>query len=66
MTPTLRHYADPAVPLLYEDPPELSEYAARKDLPMEYWPGEWKTKYDVMRACGDPRDWFRFWWRYEV
>lgn len=51
---------------LYEDPPELAHYAARGDLPMKFWPGEWKTKYDVMRACGDPRDWFRYWWRYEA
>ena len=75
MTPALRQYADPVEFLqyedppelaVYEDPPELAQYAARGDLPMEYWPGEWKTKYDVMRACGDPRDWFRFWWRYNA
>ena len=66
MTPALRQYADPSQLLMYEDPPELAQYAARGDLPMEVWPGEWKTKYDVMRACGDPRDWFRFWWRYNA
>ena len=62
MTPALRQERD----LIYEDPPELLQYAARGDLPMEVWPGDWKTKYDVMRACGDPRDWFRFWWRYNA
>ena len=66
MTPALKQYRDPSQLLLYEDPPELAQYAARGDLPMEVWPGEWKTKYDVMRACGDPRDWFRFFWRYNA
>ena len=66
MTPALRQYADLSEFRIYEDPPELAHYAARGDLPMEVWPGEWKTKYDVMRACGDPRDWFRFWWRYNA
>ena len=66
MTPAALTYRDPVESLAYEDPPELVQYAARGDLPMSVWPGEWKTKYDVMRACGDPRDWFRFWWRYNA
>ena len=66
MLERVRRSPTPTAEFLYEDPPELKEYAARGDLPMEFWPGDWKGKVDVMRACGDPRDWFRYWWRQEA
>ena len=53
-------------PLVYYDPPELEEYAERGSPPPDLWPGARRTRYDVMAACGDSRDWFRFWWRYEA
>ena len=52
-------------PLLY-DPPELTEYAARVDPPMSAWPGAMRTPEDVMAACGDPCDRFRYERRYEA
>ena len=52
--------------MLRADPPELVKYASRGDPPMRRWPGTWVNKYSVMAACGDERDWFRFWWRYDA
>ena len=53
-------------PALLQDPPELSQYAARRDPPMQRWPGTWVNKYAVMAACGDERDWFRYMHRYQA
>ena len=57
-----------ALPLepIYFDPPELSQYADRGDRPMSEWPGRIRTREDLMRACGDPRDWFRYGHRLEA
>ena len=52
--------------MLRADPPELAQYASRGDPPMSRWPGTWVDKYSVMAACGDERDWFRYWWRYDA
>ena len=51
--------------LLY-DPPQLHEYASRGDPPYSAWPGTIRTPEDIMAACGDPRDWFRYGWRLEA
>ena len=48
------------------DPPELGEYAERGDPPLAEWPGTIRMRQDVMAACGDKRDWFRFGHRYEA
>ena len=48
------------------DPPELAQYAAHSDPPMARWPGRWVSKEEVMAACGDERDWFRFHHRYRA
>ena len=45
---------------MYVDPPELKEYAARGDPPVDLWPGRTMWTVDIMKASGDPRDWFRF------
>ena len=50
MTPALRQYADPSQLLMYEDPPELAQYAARGDLPMEVWPR--RVEDQVRRHAG--------------
>ena len=42
------------------DPPEVKQYAARGDPPIDSWPGTTVTKQEIMAACGDPRDWFRY------
>ena len=42
------------------DPPELSQHAKRGDPTMEDWPGTVVTREAIMRAAGDPRDWFRY------
>ena len=47
------------MPLLY-DPPDLTEYAAGVDPPMSASPGIIRPPQDVMGACGDPRDRFRY------
>ena len=54
------------MPQMLFDPPELAEYAERVDPPIAAWPGTIRTKHDVMKACGDKRDWFRFGHRYEA
>ena len=54
------------MPVLLQDPPDLQDYAARGDPPMARWPGNWVTKYALMAACGDERDWFRYGHRYEA
>ena len=40
--------------------PELTLIAARVDPPMSAWPGGMRTPQDVMAACGDPCDRFRY------
>ena len=45
---------------MFVDPPELSEFAARGDPPVNAWPGRTMGKVDIMKASGDPGDWFRF------
>ena len=42
------------------DPPELKEYKGRVDPATESWPGSTVTRQELMAACGDPRDWFRY------
>ena len=42
------------------DPPELSQHAKRGDPGMGDWPGTVVTREAIMRAAGDPRDWFRY------
>ena len=42
------------------DPPDLQQYAARGDPPVEEWPGRLVTTQDLQMAHGDPRDWFRY------
>ena len=54
------------MPKLLQDPPELAEFSNRGDPPMSKWPGTWVNKYAVMAACGDQRDWFRYWHRYKA
>ena len=45
---------------LLRDPPELKQFARRGDPPIERWPGRPITREDLMAACGDSRDWFRY------
>ena len=52
--------------MLLQDPPELAQYAARGDPPMSMWPGTWVNERFVMAACGDERDWFRYWHRHQA
>ena len=47
------------------DPPELAQHV-RRDPPIEEFPGRIRTTEDIMAACGDQRDWFRFWHRYNA
>ena len=42
------------------DPPELKEHKGRVDPPTDSWPGSTVTRQELMAACGDPRDWFRY------
>ncbi len=46
--------------MLMYDPKELKQYAARVDPPIDSWPGSTVTEQELMAACGDPRDWFRY------
>ena len=52
--------------MLLTDPPELKQHAARGDPPIEKWPGRIVTREDLMAACGDTRDWFRYGHRLQV
>ena len=45
---------------MLHDPPEVAQLAARGDPPIERWPGRVVTRQDIMKASGDPRDWFRY------
>ena len=45
---------------LFYDPPDPPEFADRGDKAFEEWPGTIRTEEDIMAACGDPRDWFRY------
>lgn len=51
---------------LYYDPPELASYQLRGAKSPDQWKGIRRSRYDVMAACGDSRDWFRYFWRYEA
>ena len=42
------------------DPPDLAQHAERGEPPIEKWPGRVIDRTDLMRAYGDPRDWFRY------
>ena len=46
--------------MVLRDPPEVKQYAKRGDPPMDQWPGRIVTREDLMKAGGDPRDWFRY------
>ena len=46
--------------MVLRDPPEVKQYAKRGDPPMDQWPGRVVTREDLMKAGGDPRDWFRY------
>ena len=55
------------MPRLYYDPPELLQYQDRQSVSIyEMQVGVPHDIQDVMAACGDPRDWFRFHWRREA
>ena len=45
---------------LLTDPADLHEYAKRGDPPIDLWPGTPVMRQQLMKAGGDPRDWFRF------
>ena len=42
------------------DPVELRDHQARGDPPLDLWPGTPVGRQDIMKASGDPRDWFRY------
>ena len=46
--------------MVLRDPPEVKQYAKRGDPPIDQWPGRIVTREDLMKAGGDPRDWFRY------
>ena len=48
---------------LYLDPPNINW--GRAIPPERDWPGRRVDEIDVAEACGDGRDWFRFWHRIE-
>ena len=48
---------------LYHDPPNINW--GRSISPEREWPGRRKDERDVASACGDGRDWFRYWHRLE-
>ena len=50
----------PKKPELLHDPPEVRQFAKRGDPPMAAWPGVPVNREALMRAGGDPRDWFRY------
>ena len=45
---------------MFRDPPEVKQFANRGDPPISKWPGSASTRRNLMEACGDPRDWFRY------
>ena len=50
-------------PKLYRDPPNI--VWGRGIPPESEWPGRRTNEEDVAAACGDGRDWFRYWHRLE-
>ena len=57
MTPALAT----APPLMFSDPPHINW--GRSVPPESEWPGTRKGEQEVIEACGDGRDWFRYWHR---
>ena len=49
------------VPRMYTDPPSINW--GRGVAPEKEWPGRRKDHNDVIAACGDGRDYFRYWHR---
>ena len=61
---TLEQKPAPAAPSLNFDPVAVNW--GRSIPPESEWPGRRKNEQDVIQACGDGRDWFRYWHRQKV